>query len=832
MADLSELLTTIRKTRGAAPPALVGASVTLVEDAVFVFGGRVADKREMTSSLFRLDLQRLEWTHLSPSGDPPRARYFHAATAWGDKLVVHGGQSLVQAPSSDAGDCLEVLDTLSIYDTVHNNWSHPAVSVAPGLSQPAARFAHLAVVSTIASASVPSGPLAPAPSPVSSRLLVVGGQNDQSAYLADMAVLDLDRGEWIAAGPFAGKTSAHRSCMTQVHSLVVGKEEKRLEDGSCLTFSAHTELPTFEREGPAFILNHRRGLDVISSLHSSETRVQAHTDSTVESAPSLRFPSVSACGTNLVLAGIHLESQDAECAVWTTAWTGEQRWERLPLVQLRRGSWQHALVWRDRLLAVGDPQGSMLRDYTARQVTFDYLASVDLAGFGIYTPPLSHSTATQQQIALQQAAQATLHDFEIVTEDNLSIGCSRRTLQARWPWFATALRSVPGDLATDRRDATAAVTFARSGASSFALSSTSLALPLPFAAAQTLTTYLYTSSFVSPSQRTISALGPLLLFSQQHPALLPDLFGQVTHALHDLLTLQRDESAILAGVLEYATLAGCVALQVRASHLISQSSRRGSVASDASLPYLRSPSSLSYGSSSLTPATSPSLEAFQDRRSPAPPKSSLPLAPSIASSLSDDSRARATQPASTSISASTPAHIARAWREAEERDQLQRLEGLRIDVEADIARSAAALRYAQEQKRAGLAVDPSQPDRHAYHASGVPSQTGISDSSASTQADETASIRTSNSGNSNSTRTSSDKPVVAIAAVRAVKKGFLSSLVSGPTIHNAGVARAKTAGPAPKRMYPAPTPRSAKGSNALCQRAGPSDGSSASSVRS
>lgn len=182
-------------------------------------------------------------------------------------------------------------------------------------------------------------------------------------------------------------------------------------------------------------------------------------------------------------------------------------------------------------------------------------------------------------------------------------------------------------------------------------------------------------------------------------------------------------------------------------------------------------------------------------------------------------QARQLQSPLTSISLSTPDHIAKAWREAEERDQIQRLDALRIAVEADIAKSAAALRLAQEQKH--------QAERNAIASSRPSTATAFS-------SDETASIRTSNSGRSDSTRLSAEKPVVAAAAAaRAVKKGFFSSLVSGPTIHNAGVARPKTAGPAPKRMYPAPTPRTAKGSSALnARQAGSSVASSASSCRS
>lgn len=188
------------------------------------------------------------------------------------------------------------------------------------------------------------------------------------------------------------------------------------------------------------------------------------------------------------------------------------------------------------------------------------------------------------------------------------------------------------------------------------------------------------------------------------------------------------------------------------------------------------------------------------------------------------------------ISSSTPAHIAEAWREAEERDRQQRAEAHRLAAEAELARSAAALRLQTERKGSTVSVTftpaPSPPEQAAREFATSPLPPAVSPTPSVSdmyhQTGDTGSIRTNGSSGSGGTKVSSEKVThTAAVAVKAVKKGFFSSLIAGPTMHNAGVQRAVPTGPPVRKTYPAPRARTAKGAQALAAKAVVDDGASA-----
>lgn len=151
VSSAADLTASLRRTTGTRPPPLVGCSVTVLGDSVYVFGGRLVPTRTMVRTLYKLDLSSLEWSLLSgsttptttstptteaglegggeggggeegsqrdghegegsekssnqPNGalrtvvEPPRARYFHSCCAWGtNKLVIFGGEGYHEPP--------------------------------------------------------------------------------------------------------------------------------------------------------------------------------------------------------------------------------------------------------------------------------------------------------------------------------------------------------------------------------------------------------------------------------------------------------------------------------------------------------------------------------------------------------------------------------------------------------------------------------------------------------------------------------------------------------------------------------------------------------------
>lgn len=132
----------------------VGCSLTLIDDTLYVFGGRLVPTRTMVSTLYSLSLRTLTWTLLwppppssSPSVVGPAPRYFHSAEAWGSKIIIAFGEGY--APNEGESDDpapLCTLDDVCIWDTENGGWEFPELRCAEGVEPPAPRYAHLAVV--------------------------------------------------------------------------------------------------------------------------------------------------------------------------------------------------------------------------------------------------------------------------------------------------------------------------------------------------------------------------------------------------------------------------------------------------------------------------------------------------------------------------------------------------------------------------------------------------------------------------------------------------------------------------------------------------------------
>ncbi|GAA5919252.1 hypothetical protein JCM1841_006521 [Sporobolomyces salmonicolor] len=486
MTDWADLTSTLRKTRGECPPPLVGASVTLINDAVYVFGGRPVNSREMVCTLYSLDLRTLVWTKLWPKAEAERAgasgeegpspRYFHSAEAWEDKLLLFGGQSFVveaESGSKPEGERehepeghLETLDELWLFDTSQRTWLSPPTTVQEGvLRRPTPRYAHLAVVTSSSSHPYVGFDEDPLPSSTSSRLVIIGGQDFQNNYLCEMSVLDLDSMTWIAEAPFPRKAGSYRSAGAASKASLAPLETRPNGDDE-LVHSSHSVPSTEDNPEPIYVFsntnfaNPRRDLDLIPSPVNSFT-IPAYislSDRMVGEPsfpPGIRFPGIYSCGSrHLVLSGADVGVDRAEYVLWSLDLGelggtgvlkrgGKMPWTRIPVDEaLESGSWGPAVGWRNTLVVVGDKDRDMMDDYHSRQTNFATVAFIDLESFGIYESPPQPLAAPSQTLGLLSLTQPQLFDFELICSDKERLGCNRNILESRWPWFSDELAAL------------------------------------------------------------------------------------------------------------------------------------------------------------------------------------------------------------------------------------------------------------------------------------------------------------------------------------------------------------------------------------------------------
>ncbi|KAK8772939.1 hypothetical protein V5799_012530 [Amblyomma americanum] len=118
---------------GQRPEVRCGYTACLVGHRVYIFGGLPPYTTPLPSIDF-LDLKTLQWHRVPTSGDIPRRRIFHSASAIGSRMYIWGGHS---------ADLFQVYDrTLFFLDTATLTWVRPRVNGPP----PAAREDHAAFV--------------------------------------------------------------------------------------------------------------------------------------------------------------------------------------------------------------------------------------------------------------------------------------------------------------------------------------------------------------------------------------------------------------------------------------------------------------------------------------------------------------------------------------------------------------------------------------------------------------------------------------------------------------------------------------------------------------
>ncbi|KAF9363005.1 hypothetical protein BGX34_005077 [Mortierella sp. NVP85] len=210
LQSISDLTTTSRITTGDIPPPLVGATMTIVDDKLYLFGGRFVQTRLMTNALYILHLDEFRWEDISnivnvmptelPVGDPgaedenemsppPTERYFHSANAYKNMIVIFGGMGPAPATGDDQQD-LVVFSDVHVLDLELLQWRQ--VRIPSSTHAPKPRYAHLSSIS-------------------GSKLAVIGGQDIANKYIEEINVLDLDSWQWVTSMPFDKHCGSYRS---------------------------------------------------------------------------------------------------------------------------------------------------------------------------------------------------------------------------------------------------------------------------------------------------------------------------------------------------------------------------------------------------------------------------------------------------------------------------------------------------------------------------------------------------------------------------------------------------------------------------------------------
>ncbi|KAI9499059.1 hypothetical protein BDB00DRAFT_754180, partial [Zychaea mexicana] len=520
MQSISGIITQVRVTSGEVPPPLVGASVTVVGDKVFVFAGRLVSSRKMTNHMHVLDINTLVWTrHIPPpdSDKPPKPRYFHSASVFENSIVMFGGMGY----SRVSADGLCVLDDISVFDIETMSWRRPEIK--PSLFAPRPRYAHLSSITE-------------------NKLIIVGGQDMNNNYLGEINILDLKAWEWVQVKNLDKHVGAYRSI------AITTPPGTRSNHRASLVRQYGELLQSSQEPNPIYLYTNynfadvKRELQLIFSPTSASSSIEDCSSFMTGSVmpPGLRFPTGHTLGHHLILAGTYLSPQSHAYTIWSLN-LGTLTWSRIETgTVFGSGSWNKGVLHEDtnRLLVFGHRSRNLLEDYNHRQVNFDHLATVDLEAFGVYKLPKTTCSSLAQEMGLSLLNEPAVSDFRIITRENQSVSVNSAVLCQRWPYFADLMKASREPV--QDKD-----------------SSHSMVFPYPYAVVVALLQFIYTDNLLTAQQYQPHVLSQLLLLADMYN--LTRLRELTAHALHQMLNMS---TAPL--IFETAALSHKTSLQIRA----------------------------------------------------------------------------------------------------------------------------------------------------------------------------------------------------------------------------------------------------------------------------
>ncbi|KAI5818087.1 hypothetical protein BZA77DRAFT_278366 [Pyronema omphalodes] len=499
--NFSTLVSTILKTTGKEPAPLVGPSTTIVNDVLYVFGGRALQSRstpKLTNDMYALDLVTRVWKKLETRGQIPPPRYFHSVCALGDaKLVCFGGMSPAAGVGGESANAtgdgtqqvpgavadtpeVMVMSDIHVFDIPTYTWTF-----IPAIDPPEGRYAHCATI-------LPSRSFYSQADGVAqvlenshrldgyggAEMVIVGGQDSANHYIEEINVFNLRSLQWISKAPLARSCGAYRSVVAPLGNRLAVSQIGAGTDASGQAEGGHNQA--LKEPGAMLIYSNYNFLDVKLALQVRlpDGTLEDRTMNGPHTPPGLRFPNGGVLDNHFVVSGTYLTSSKQEYALWALD-LRTLVWSRIDAGQVfTNGSWNRGVVWnrRSSFLILGNKNRSLVDDYNHRRINFSNLCKVDLEAFGLYENWRNQSHPAVQKTYSPAAEEfgkmfmqmPELCDMEFICLDGESIPVNSRLVAKRWgQYFIDLLNNTKND--TDRSVSMATITpasFAGSSAAS------------------------------------------------------------------------------------------------------------------------------------------------------------------------------------------------------------------------------------------------------------------------------------------------------------------------------------------------------------------------------
>lgn len=488
--NFSTLVSTIVNTTGKEPPPLVGSSTTIVNDTLYVFGGRVLSRTrpQLTCDMYALDLITRVWTRLETKGAIPPPRYFHSVCALGDsKLVCFGGMSPASAnllnatpqkisSSHESGNEVVVMADIHIYDIASRTWSY-----IPTSEVPEGRYAHCATIlassATFTNNSTVAATVLAGKTPDGlggAEMVVVGGQDSENHYIEEINVFNLRSLKWTGPRMLGRSCGAYRSV---VSPLPRGMTTQMIGAGLKAYSSSSNGIPPLggggaKGEDPMSLsaVGERRdpskgghGMLIYSNYNFLDVKLELQVrlpDGTLEekpmvgpySPPGLRFPNGGVIDSHFVVSGTYLTSSKQEYALWALD-LRTLIWSRIDVGSVfTQGSWNRGVLWakRNTFIILGRRDRSLVDDYNHRRINFSHLCMVELEAFGLYDNPRYHThpslqrcfSTPAQELGRLVLGMRHLADMEFLAVGGERVPVNSRIVARRWgPYFIELLNA-------------------------------------------------------------------------------------------------------------------------------------------------------------------------------------------------------------------------------------------------------------------------------------------------------------------------------------------------------------------------------------------------------
>ncbi|CDH50288.1 galactose oxidase [Lichtheimia corymbifera JMRC:FSU:9682] len=574
--SIADLTTRLASAKGDVPPPLIGASTTLVDNRVYVFGGRLTASAHVHSQLYVLDLSNGVWTHVVPKHQQqkqPAARYFHSATAINNHCIVFFGGLTISV--SNGGELRSLGDLFILHisdDSEQLHWEFPTLTNDITIA-PHPRHSHLAMTANH-----------------DNHLVILGGQDVNSGYIDEINVYDCRKKTWYpriatqshytsyetAAAALLPVSASASAAMGSPNFLKVfsgshhsGQQDDTTEDGGGgetqqqrQTWGMTTTLFAYSNENIHGVHRRLHRITVSASGHveSITDHTSALSTSRQYAPPALRAMGSAACGQFLIMFGACTTSEPHHLQIWalnisTMMWTKIDAGPRLV-----HGSWlcgvfrEHAD--RNELIVFGHPESALHEDHTQRVVHYDYWVTIDTEAFGVYNPPYLTCGTFAQDAGLALLNNPALSDLTILTTDGQRARANSTILAQRW----SSIRHHLEPLLSPSTSSPAFEVYTSSQHQQ-ALPGYILTFPETYDILIAFLQFIYTDHLTTVEQNQPRILTRLLILADLFD--IARLKSLASHALHQMLQISTAPS-----IYQTAALANCWSLQVRALRIM------------------------------------------------------------------------------------------------------------------------------------------------------------------------------------------------------------------------------------------------------------------------